>query len=148
MAHGGKPVSLLRQGHLETMLLTIPKLTARRSWLKAIRCLLQAAVPSMRKDNPAKGIDNIKLPKTDGHHSWTDDEIAQYREYWPIGTQQRLVFEFALETFRGGAKLFASGRSTLGTDGFGLSARMAAGMSLFRCQTNCGPQSRPCRKVI
>ena len=33
-----------------------------------------------------------------GHYTWTDDEIAQYRAYWPIGTQQRLVMEFALET--------------------------------------------------
>ena len=29
---------------------------------------------------------------------WTDDEIAQYRAHWPLGTQQRLVIEFALET--------------------------------------------------
>jgi hypothetical protein len=35
----------------------------------------------------------IKLPKTKGHHTWTDDEIEQYRAYWPLGTQQRLVME-------------------------------------------------------
>ena len=45
-----------------------------------------------------EGIKGIKLPKTKGHHTWTDDEIAQYRAYWPLGTQQRLVMEFALET--------------------------------------------------
>ena len=38
------------------------------------------------------------MPKTKGHHTWTDEEIAQYRAYWPLGTQQRLVMEFALET--------------------------------------------------
>ena len=40
----------------------------------------------------------MKLPKTKGHHTWTDEEIAQYRAYWRLGTQQRLVMEFALET--------------------------------------------------
>src|SRR5262249_4515541 len=30
--------------------------------------------------------------------TWTDGEIEQYRAYWPYGTQQRLVTEFALET--------------------------------------------------
>ena len=39
---------------------------------------------------------HIRLPKTKGHHAWSDDEIAQYRDYWPLGTQQRLVMEFAL----------------------------------------------------
>ena len=31
-------------------------------------------------------------------NTWTDDEIDQYRAHWPLGTQQRLVMEFALET--------------------------------------------------
>lgn len=38
------------------------------------------------------------LSPPQAHHTWTDDEIAQYRAYWPLGTQQRLVMEFALET--------------------------------------------------
>jgi hypothetical protein len=53
---------------------------------------------AMRQDDPTEGIANTKLPKSKGHHTWTDDEIAQYRAYWPLGTQQRLVMEFALET--------------------------------------------------
>ena len=52
----------------------------------------------MRKDDPTEGIAGIKLPKSKGHHTWTDDEIEQYRAHWPLGTQQRLVMEFALET--------------------------------------------------
>ena len=38
------------------------------------------------------------MPETKGQHTWTDDEIEQYRACWPRGTQQRLVMEFALET--------------------------------------------------
>jgi integrase len=96
--HGDKCVALLHRDHLLKMLAEIANASAKRHWLKAIRGLMQAAVPSMRKDDPTEGIAGIKLPKTKGHHTWTDDEIAQYRARWPLGTQQRLVMEFALET--------------------------------------------------
>jgi integrase len=96
--HGDKRVALLRREHVEIMLAEITGLSAKRHWLKSIRGLLQCGVPSMIRDNPADGIKRIKLPKSGGHHTWTDDEIAQYRAHWPLGTQQRLVMEFALET--------------------------------------------------
>jgi integrase len=51
----------------------------------------------MLPSDPTEHITSVKLPKSKGHHSWTDDEIAQYRSHWPLGSQQRLVFEFALE---------------------------------------------------
>jgi integrase len=96
--HGDKRVALLRQEHIIKILGAIERSSAKRNWLKAIRGLMQAAIPIMRKDDPTAGITSIKLPKSKGHHTWTDDEIEQYRAYWPLGTQQRLVFEFALET--------------------------------------------------
>jgi integrase len=96
--HGDKRVALLRGEHIVQMLAAIEGRSAKRSWLKAIRGLLQAAVPTMRRDDPTEGIAGIKMPKTKGHHTWTDEEIAQYRAHWPFGTQQRLVMEFALET--------------------------------------------------
>src|SRR5262249_17268543 len=95
--HGDKRVALLRQEHIEMMLAAIGKASAKRHWLAAIRGLMRSSVPTMRKDDPTAGIAGIKL-KTKGHHTWTDAEIEQYRAYWPLGTQQRLVMEFALET--------------------------------------------------
>src|SRR5262245_31961207 len=89
---------MLGQRHLEQMLSEIVNPFARKEWLVAIKGLMKSAVPTMRQDDPAKGIPNIKLPKSKGHHTWTDDEIRQYRDHWPLGTQQRLVMEFALET--------------------------------------------------
>jgi integrase len=96
--HGDKRVAHLRREHIEIMLADVGGLSARRHWLKAIRGLLQSAIPSMIRDNPADGIKSIQMPKSKGHHTWSDDEIAQYRAHWPLGTQQRLVMEFALET--------------------------------------------------
>jgi integrase len=96
--HGSKRVRLLSREHIVKMLAEITRPTAKRSWLKAIRGLLKHAVPTMRKDDPTEGIASIKLPKSKGHHTWSDAEVAQYRAYWSLGTQQRLVMEFALET--------------------------------------------------
>ena len=96
--HGEKRVALLQREHIMKMLAAIQKPSAKRSWLKTIRGLMRAAVPTMRKDDPTDTIPGIKLPKSKGHHTWNDDEIAQYRTHWPLGTQQRLVMEFALET--------------------------------------------------
>jgi integrase len=95
--HGDKRVALLQRGHVEKVLAEIEKPSARRHWLRAIRGLMQAAISTMRKDDSTAGI-GVKLPKSRGHHTWTDAEIEQYRAYWALGTQQRLVFEFALET--------------------------------------------------
>ena len=96
--HGNKRVALLRENHIVKMLAEIDKRSAKRHWLKAIRGLLRFAVPTMLKVDPTEGIGNIKLPKSRGHPTWTDEQIVQYRSYWPIGTQPRLVMEFALET--------------------------------------------------
>jgi len=96
--HGDKRVAFVHREHILRMLKAIEKPSAKRHWLKTIRGLMRAAVPTMRKDDPTEGIAGIKMPKTKGHHTWTDEEIAQYRAYWPLGTQQRLVMEFALET--------------------------------------------------
>src|SRR5262249_11842184 len=35
---------------------------------------------------------------SDGFHTWNDEEIAQYRAHWPLGSEARLVLEFGLET--------------------------------------------------
>jgi integrase len=80
------------------MLSDIVGASARRSWFKAIKPLLQHAVPTMLRDDPTFGIATPKLPNTEGHHTWTGVQIEQYRARWPNGSQQRLVFEFALET--------------------------------------------------
>jgi integrase/recombinase XerD len=91
-------VALLGRDHILKMLAAIQSPSAKRSLLKTPRGLMRFAVPIMRKDDPTEDIAGIKLPKSKGHHTWTDEEISQYRAHWSLGTQQRLVFEFALET--------------------------------------------------
>lgn len=96
--NGTKRAALFARNHVELALAEIESRVAKFHWFKTIRALFKSAVPSMRKDNPTDGITGVRPAKTKGHHTWTDAEIEQYRAYWPLGTQQRLVMEFALET--------------------------------------------------
>jgi hypothetical protein len=119
LKHGPKRVRLIEEAHLVKMMGDIASPTSRRSWLKAIKHLLQHAVPIMRKDNPAERIAQVRLPKSKGHWTWTDDQIAAYRKYWKLGTKQRLVFEFALETVsrRGEVVRFGPQHCYVGSEG-------------------------------
>jgi hypothetical protein len=70
----------------------------RRNWLKHISGLFNHAVDlRLRIDNPCKGFKRPKAAPTDGHWSWTDAEIAQYRKFWKLGTVQRLMREIPLD---------------------------------------------------
>jgi integrase len=47
--------------------------------------------------NPVAHVNPIKI-KSDGFHSWTEDEIRKFRDYWAYGTRQRLAMEIMLWT--------------------------------------------------
>jgi hypothetical protein len=71
---------------------------AANSLRKILRHMLEHAIAiRMIKFNPAIGTKRLKTA-SGGHHSWTDLEIERYRAHWPLGTQQRLAMELALET--------------------------------------------------
>jgi integrase len=95
--YGHMPVALLRRDHIEILLSKIPSPAMKDHWLRTIRGLLKSGVPAMLGDDPTKGI-KVKQIKTAGHHTWTESEIVQYRAHHPLGTQARLVLEFALES--------------------------------------------------
>jgi len=42
--------------------------------------------------NPAAKVEKVRT-KSEGYHTWTQDEIEQYQAHWPIGTMARLAFE-------------------------------------------------------
>lgn len=49
-----------------------------------------------RPDNPVDDTDGYKEGK--GWHCWTDQEIQQFRNRWPIGSRERLAMELLLDT--------------------------------------------------
>ncbi len=53
-----------------------------RQWLKA---------------NPAKGIAKIKT-KSEGFHTWTEEEAQRFEDRWTVGTRERLAFDLLVYT--------------------------------------------------
>ena len=58
--------------------------------------------------NPVEDADKVGKNRLTGYHTWTEDEIAQYKRSHPIGTKARLALEIILWTGqrRGDARLF------------------------------------------
>lgn len=59
-------------------------------------------------ENPVALSERVKVPKTGGYHTWTEEEIARYRAHHALGTTARLALEIMLWTWqrRGDARLF------------------------------------------
>jgi hypothetical protein len=57
------------------------------------------AIKSLRLDrvNPIDQAASIKVPKG-GFHTWSEEEIAQYRDHHAVGTSARLALEIFLWT--------------------------------------------------
>lgn len=71
---------------------------AANGLIKAMRALYQFGVERGHvKTNPARNVRTIRGRK-EGYHTWTADEIAQYQERWPLGTQARLALDLMLYT--------------------------------------------------
>lgn len=70
---------------------------AADNFRKEMKRLLAYAVKlGWRADNPAALTDPI--PSGPGFHTWTDDEIEQYRSHHPLGTMARLTLELGLNS--------------------------------------------------
>ncbi len=95
--HGDKPIAGLQRKHLLALLDGLPPFAAR-NWLKAIRHVMQhALIHELIRENPALGV-RLKLVKSDGRHTWSEEEIAQYEAHHPIGTKARLALALGLFT--------------------------------------------------
>ena len=67
-------------------------------YLKCSSALFRFAVDRQwMPDNPAKGITKVKAV-SQGFHTWTEDEAAQFEEKWPLGTRERLAFDLLIYT--------------------------------------------------
>ena len=96
-AHGDKSIALLPRKFVVVLLDTMEPFAAR-NWLKPIRALMKHCTEhSLIKEDPTQG---VRLPpvKSDGHHTWSDDEIAAYEAAHPVGTKARLAFALLLYT--------------------------------------------------
>jgi integrase len=95
--YGDRRIATLDQGALKGIL-SKRSATSAGNWLKTIRSLMKHTIDvGMRKDDPTSNI-KLKTPKSDGHHSWSEDEISQFEARHPIGTRARLALALLLYT--------------------------------------------------
>ena len=95
--HGARSVSGLNQERIETMLSAYDdRPAAKLDTLKKLRILIKHAMKKKWiSGDPSTGIKRGRLGEI---RSWTDDEIRQFEDRWPIGTKQRTAFALMLFT--------------------------------------------------
>jgi integrase len=114
--HGDKRIALLDQRAL-TVILGKKGPFAARNWLKTIRGLIRHAVATgLRKDDPTVGI-KLRSIRSDGHHTWGDDEIEAFESCHPLGTRPRLALALLLYTGQRRGDVVRMGRQHV-RDGF------------------------------
>jgi integrase len=97
MAHGDKPLASLPKEFVVVLIDTMTPHEAK-NFLVAIRHVVRWAMDrKLMHIDPTAGI-RVKAPKSDGFHTWTEPEIAQFESHWPIGSKPRLALALGLYT--------------------------------------------------
>lgn len=96
--YGERPVASVTVGWLDRIFSDMAATPgAANNLRKILKRLMDRAVKlGWRADNPVTFTDGFRT--TGGFHTWTEEEIAQYREHHELGTMARLVLELALNT--------------------------------------------------
>lgn len=69
-----------------------------RNFLATVKGLFGWAVDrGHMEDNPALG-SSVKMPASDGLHTWTPEEMSAFEAAWPVGTRERLAYDVLLWT--------------------------------------------------
>jgi len=97
--HGSKPVADLEPAHVIAILGKMAHTPNAANMLRKqlLRLMDFAVVTKYRTDNPIRATKPYKI-RTDGYHTWTEDEIAQFEARHPVGTKARLAFDLMLWT--------------------------------------------------
>lgn len=74
------------------------KPSAARHFVQTMRGLFKWAVEAQLVSiDPTVGV-SVPRPRTDGHHTWTEEECRQFEGRWPLGTRERVAFDVLLYT--------------------------------------------------
>jgi integrase len=106
---GDNPIAQLPPQYITHLLSTL-KPHAARNWLKAMRRFMQFCVQhGLCRTDPSLGI-KLRSIRTDGHHTWTEQEIAQFESFYPVGTKARLALALGLYTTQRRGDVIRMGR--------------------------------------
>ena len=94
--HGEKRIAMLRREHVARIVLKL-KPYAQRNLLKTLRGLMAFALAdSLIEEDPTLGVKPVRVGKSAGFYSWTEDDIAAFERRHPVGTTARLAFALML----------------------------------------------------
>ena len=94
---GPRSVAGMQREHVKKLLAKFAdKPGTAHTMRKMLRVLIAFAIDAgMRTDDPTVKIRAFRLGE---HHTWTDEELAQFEARWPLGTRERTVFALLLYT--------------------------------------------------
>jgi integrase len=97
--HGSRSIAALERRHVVVMVdAKAATPAAARDFLRCLRLLVQYAIKlGIRQDDPTASV-RVKMPKTGGFCTWTEDDIAAFQAAYPVGTKPRLALELLLGT--------------------------------------------------
>jgi integrase len=100
-AHGHKSFQRLAKKHLLKMRDNMSdKPGEANEFIKAFRALYEYVieydvVPGITR-NLAKDVGYLPPKNPDGYHTWTEDELRMFMDFYPVGTKPRLAFDLYL----------------------------------------------------
>jgi len=108
--HGDKRVATLEARHIRQLASKIETVTAKRMFIIVMRLLLKRGVTDgLLVQNAALGIEAPRI-KSEGHHSWIEEEIATFEAKFPLGTRERLAEALLLYTGQRSCDVIPMGR--------------------------------------
>jgi hypothetical protein len=85
---------------------------AARNWFKVLKGFCRFCVANeLMKADPTASLQRPKVRPSDGHHTFNDEEIAQYEARHLIGSKARLAFALGLYTTQRGGDVVRLGRA-------------------------------------
>jgi integrase len=108
--HGEFRVDTLQRDHIVRMMGKLEKTGSKNRLRKVLRAMMQHAIEiGMRGDDPTRDVKAVRV-KSDGYHSWTEEEIAQFENHHPVGSKARLAQALLLYTGQRRADVIRMGR--------------------------------------
>lgn len=95
--HGDAPIGELTQQHVAMILSRLTPAIAKGYWGALHGWMTFAVSTGLRKDDPTIGVKRAAV-RSEAIHNWTDEEIAQFKARWPLGSKQRLAMLLLLCT--------------------------------------------------
>jgi len=93
-----RPLRALDKAYLALIIGRMPPYR-QRAVVKVLRQVFDFAVIEGLIDvNPARDIKPVRPPRTDGHYSWNERDIAKFERRHPVGTMPRLAMAIMLYT--------------------------------------------------